>query len=86
MLSKCANPSCSTELVYLREGKVFMIEHTGNPLSLAVSGAAKPKSLNRVEHFWLCGSCAPNLTLAYDRKDGVQIIPKKAGKVFRAAS
>ncbi len=26
MLAKCANPTCSTPLVYLREGKIFMVE------------------------------------------------------------
>jgi hypothetical protein len=26
MLAKCANSSCSTPLVYLREGKIFMVE------------------------------------------------------------
>src|SRR5262249_36206085 len=26
MLAKCANPSCSTPLVYPREGKIFMVE------------------------------------------------------------
>ena len=26
MLAKCANPACSTPLVYLREGKIFMVD------------------------------------------------------------
>jgi hypothetical protein len=86
MLSKCANPSCSTELLYLREGKVFMIEHASDPVSITTPVVASPKLLNRVEHFWLCGICAPNLTLAYDRKNGVQVVPKKTLKTIRAAS
>ena len=76
MLSKCANPSCSTPLVYLREGKVFMIENsaqTGN------AAETKPRSIKRVEHFWLCGPCSANLTLSYDGQQ-VKVIPKK----FRA--
>ncbi len=76
MLAKCANPSCSTELVYLREGKIFMVEAPTQEQKPEPS----PKPANRVEHFWLCGPCAAQLTLAYDRQSGVQIVPKK----FRA--
>jgi antitoxin Phd len=47
MLSKCANPSCSTPLVYLREGRIF----------------AFPVAEELVEHFWLCGPCSVALTL-----------------------
>ena len=86
MLSKCANPTCSSELLYLREGKVFMIEHASDPIPISTPVADRPKLLNRVEHFWLCGSCAPGMTLAYDRKNGVQVVPKKALKAVRAAS
>jgi hypothetical protein len=76
MLAKCANPSCSTELVYLREGKIFMVEAPAQ----ATKPVPSPKPANRVEHFWLCGPCAAQLTLAYDRQSGVQVVPKK----FRA--
>jgi hypothetical protein len=82
VLSKCANPSCSTPLVYLREGKVFMMENsvqTGNRIEIKET---KPKSIRRVEHFWLCGPCSENLTLTYDGKQGVRVIPKK----FRASA
>jgi hypothetical protein len=81
MLAKCANPSCSTELVYLREGKIFMVEAPAQ----AQKSEPSPKPLNRVEHFWLCGPCAAQLTLAYDRRSGVQIVPKKL-RVLAAAS
>ena len=78
MLSKCANPSCSTPLVYLREGKIFMLE--------AAQPSQQPpekKSVNRVEHFWLCGPCSAQLTLAYDREQGVQVVAKEL-RVLRA--
>ena len=80
MLSKCANPSCSTPLVYLREGKIFMMETPLQTQRAAETQAIKPKSVNRVEHFWLCGPCSVELTLAYDRQRGVQVVPKR----FRA--
>ena len=86
MLSKCANPSCSTPLVYLREGKVFMVENsaqTGNAVKIKETPPIK-----RVEHFWLCGPCSANLTLTYDGQQGVKVIPKKLQKlrVLAAAS
>jgi hypothetical protein len=78
MLSKCANPSCSTPLVYLREGKIFMVEPPSQPQKAEQPPSPeKSKFANRVEHFWLCGPCSSQMTLAYDRQNGVQVIPKK---------
>jgi hypothetical protein len=80
MLAKCANPSCSTPLVYLREGKIFMVEP---PSQFDVQGAVpiKPKATNRVEHFWLCGPCSSELTLTYDRQSGVEVVRKVVKKL-----
>jgi hypothetical protein len=83
MLSKCANPSCSTPLVYLREGKIFMLEAPPKPV--AVDSTDAPKLMNRVEHFWLCGPCSALMTMAYDGKKGVQVVPKQF-RVMGAAS
>jgi hypothetical protein len=86
MLSKCANPSCSTPLVYLREGKIFMME---NPMGLqAVDNQDQGKSSSspRVEHYWLCGPCSTEMTLVYDRKLGVQVLPKSASRRAQVAS
>ena len=85
MLSKCANPSCSTPLVYLREGKIFMMEQAPGPESAGTPEKGKHVSSARVEHFWLCGPCSAEMTLAYDKKGGVLILPKAQKKV-RAAS
>lgn len=85
MLTKCANPSCSTPLVYLREGKIFMmVAPSHNPE--AASDPQAPKPLSRIEHFWLCGPCSAEMTLAYDRKGGVQIVPKEFDTLRAAAS
>jgi hypothetical protein len=82
MLSKCANPACSTQLVYLREGKIFMME----PDSQTVApGAETKKSVRRVEHFWLCGPCSTQFTLAYDHQQGVQVVPK-GPRTFQAVA
>ena len=80
MLAKCANPDCSTPLVYLREGKIFMVESPQTRLEVLNSIPAKPKAVNRVEHFWLCGPCSSDMTLTYDRQRGIQIVRKAVGK------
>ena len=81
MLAKCANPSCSTPLLYLREGKIFMVESQQQPrVELVSATPTKPKAANRVEHFWLCGPCSGEMTLTYDRQRGVEIVRKAVGK------
>ncbi|HEY2114068.1 MAG TPA: hypothetical protein VGJ51_03210 [Candidatus Angelobacter sp.] len=84
MLAKCANPSCSTPLVYLREGKIFMVESPQSQTDKDAAIIFRPKSPNRVEHFWLCGPCAAQLTLTYDRQRGVEIVRKGASPVLRS--
>jgi hypothetical protein len=78
MLSKCANPSCSTPLVYLREGKIFMIESAPKSQTIPAAPTLLASKLqNRVEHFWLCGPCSLEMTLIMDRERGVQVVQKK---------
>lgn len=94
MLAKCANPSCSTPLVYLREGKIFMVESPQSDLELLGPAPLNPapikaKAAKRVEHFWLCGPCAGEMTLTYDRQRGIEIVRKVVGKAplsLRAAA
>ena len=85
MLSKCANPSCSTPLVYLREGKIFMMVAPSR-LEVATPTQQLPKETSRIEHYWLCGRCSAEMTLAYDRQRGVQIVPKKFDVLRATAS
>lgn len=89
MLAKCANPSCSTPLVYLREGKIFMVESLQSRTDKDGTIALRPKSPNRVEHFWLCGPCAAQMTLTYDGQRGIEVVKKgesNAPRSFRAAA
>ena len=72
MLAKCANPDCSTPLIYLREGKIFMMDHAGDhkaKLPLKPGG--------NVEHFWLCGPCSAKLTLICSPTGAVRVIPRE---------
>ena len=57
MLSKCANPACLARFHYLHLGRLFKIE-TG---AASLEGPAR-----RIEHFWLCESCAQTLTVALE--------------------
>ena len=79
MLSKCANPTCSTPLVYLREGKIFMMEQSAKP-EVHPDGPVLVKPVTRVEHFWLCGPCSVELTVIYDSQLGVVVVPKSRAK------
>jgi hypothetical protein len=84
MLSKCANPSCSTPLIYLREGKIFMLEAAPQP-PLVLDGGKPARSVRQIEHFWLCGACSACMTLVYDKAHGVQVRPKLRS-IAKAAS
>jgi hypothetical protein len=90
MLSKCANPSCSTRLIYLREGKLFAVQPTGRPKlshpKLTPQGPILAKPSNSVEHFWLCGPCSERLTLVYDVEIGVRVTAKETGHPRAVAS
>jgi hypothetical protein len=88
MLSKCANPSCSTQLIYLREGKIFVMEHASKPSKpkLGPQGPQPDKPASRLEHFWLCGPCSENLTLIYHIDGGVQVVAKEPRTNLAAAS
>jgi hypothetical protein len=56
---RCANPQCSKELLYLREGRLELLElesHSDNQLRRD-DGAFAMKFLPS-KLFWLCGECA----------------------------
>jgi hypothetical protein len=85
MLSKCANPSCSTQFIYLREGKLFVMEHAAKPRPRQ-QGPLLSRPGNRLEHFWLCGPCAEKFTLLYKIDGGIQVVDKAPRQVHAAAS
>jgi hypothetical protein len=57
MLSKCANPACSTSFRYLHEGKVFRLERELDDTA---------NSSHNFEYFWLCPVCSSFLTVVYE--------------------
>jgi hypothetical protein len=69
MVSNCANPGCRKPLHYLREGRVFLFN--------AATGRGD-KAHRPLEHYWLCGECAPCMTLVKDEL-GVHVVYRPAG-------
>jgi hypothetical protein len=88
MVSKCANPTCSTPFHYLREGKIFRVEVEVTPPLRAnetvelSNGSKVPfliasrKPARKLEHYWLCGPCSRTMSLLIDKDNGVTVMPK----------
>lgn len=88
MVSKCANPACSTPFHYLREGKIFRVEVEATPPPASQDKTEIPngnkspflvasrKPMLKLEHFWLCGPCSQSMSLLFDKDNGVFVIPK----------
>jgi hypothetical protein len=59
LATQCANPQCSNELLYLREGRLqlFELESHADDLVRPDEGAFAMNSLPS-KFFWLCGVCA----------------------------
>jgi len=92
MVSKCANPACSTPFHYLREGKIFRVEVESTPReSETLNGDKSPflvasrKPSLKLEHFWLCGPCSQSMNLLFDRSNGVSVIPKLRARAAMAS-
>ena len=80
MMSKCANPQCSSVFRYLSEGKLFQVRATD------AARLSARKSQARDEFFWLCNECSKELTIAFDPATGVRTVPRSDARAFRAAS
>ena len=88
MVSKCANPTCSTPFHYLREGKIFRVEVEVTPPLTAdetvqlSNGSKVPfliasrKAARKTEHYWLCGPCSRTMSLLIDKDNGITVMPK----------
>jgi hypothetical protein len=84
MLSKCANPGCSTPFLYLHQGKLFRVEVDAKQDRVKPGSiGSEKKPARRMEYFWLCDSCSSRMTVAYKPNVGVATIPLLS---YRAAS
>lgn len=98
MVSKCANPACSTPFHYLREGKIFRVEVEVTPPltseeTIELSNGSKVpflvamrKPARKLEHYWLCGPCSQTMNLLFDRDNGVTVLPKTHTRAAAAAA
>ncbi len=66
MVSQCANPRCSAPFRYLRQGKVFLVEHRNKN-----SNGNGRRTAGKVEYFYLCSDCAARLTLEREPASGL---------------
>ncbi|RRA47771.1 hypothetical protein [Acidipila sp. EB88] len=71
MVNNCANPKCNKPLHYLRDGRVFVFD-----VASARVGA-DGKRMRHLEHFWLCGDCAPLMTVERGAENGIVIRAKQ---------
>ena len=78
MVSNCANPDCAVPFQYLREGKLFRIAvGSGSPRDpeLPRLRLVNAKPGPQFEHFWLCGQCSHKLTLGFEKRRGIVLLP-----------
>jgi len=61
MITKCVNPSCRQPFLYFRGGKLFILD-VGSNQQPADRGSTH-RVPRKLEHFWLCEHCAPDMTL-----------------------
>ena len=84
MLSKCANPSCSNQFLYLHRGKLFRADLQAT--SEVGAGPASPqakKPPRRAEYYWLCEDCASTMTLVLEQ--GTKVKTRSLARVRVAA-
>ena len=75
MVSKCANPGCSTPFLYLHEGKLFRFEKGAGNGSAFGTDPNLRQPMRRIEFFWLCDRCAGRMTVVFEEGAGVKVLP-----------
>jgi hypothetical protein len=76
-MMSCVNRNCSRPLESFSEGRLFHFEILS--ISVAVDDSEK-RDFDEVPrregiHFWLCGSCAAQMTLVLEPIGGLQLVP-----------
>lgn len=77
MLSKCANPTCSTTFRYLHEGRLYVIDRREALAGHKPRCSSKPGQL---EYAWLCSSCSLYLTIQVDEEFRARVAQKLEAK------
>jgi hypothetical protein len=76
MLSKCANPGCTTEFKYFRQGRLFEFNLSAGA---CYNTSPQQKGTSR-ELFWLCERCARAMTLQCSGDGEVVPVPRNANQ------
>jgi hypothetical protein len=81
MVHQCANPNCGKPLHYLREGRIFVFDlpDPDSPVP-APGGRAR-----RLQHFWLCGTCAETMVMEQTEEMQIQVAVKSLKVVKETA-
>ncbi len=79
---QCANPKCSKELLYLREGSLQLLplESDSDDESRQDDGSFAMKPL-RSRYFWLCGECSKTHIVKQWTTSGVVLMLRNQEKV-----
>jgi hypothetical protein len=82
LATQCANPQCSKELLYLREGRLALLdmESHANDQPRPDDGAFAMRSLPS-RFFWLCGECTKTYVVKRWTTSGlVVVLRNRTGK------
>jgi len=79
MLSKCANPACSTTFRYLSEGKLYLIDSKATWVRHRARAESKYAGKSSIyEYCWLCSSCSREMTIQIDYDFQISVVRKRA--------
>jgi hypothetical protein len=80
----CANPHCSKELLYLREGRAELIElEPGSRDREWTDEGGFPVKSAPSKFFWLCGDCAEKLIIKRWTPSGLLLVLRKQSMAGR---
>ncbi len=76
MLTKCANPNCSAQFLYLHEGKLFIVDRSNRMAGgCAQAGAADGQPNDYFDYYWLCANCSRKMVVVSDKWVPPQVVP-----------
>ncbi len=84
MLTKCANPKCTTPFNYFNQGRLFEFDYDPETDSCLDGRHGPRKSSHWRQLFWLCGACSQELTLECQVGHGV--VPVALSAVRRSVA
>lgn len=74
MLTKCANPECNARFRYLHEGRLFIVDRSDG-LQRGPFPELSIGETQRLDYYWLCGTCSRSMSVVWDREAQVHVLP-----------